>query len=508
MPSRTWNKDRAAERIEACIKALPVEDIEIRPYVRDTDLNGIERHVAYRVDGVHLYADILNLDAMLRVTEVEGEMCHRRTLRFLNLHYRAVDRTLGSVDAIRVDFHNQRLHAVFAKPYDSEADRVHRAIASARLIIDVLAQTGEDSDHPPAKVRIGIDSGTALAVSNGRRGQREPLFLGEPANRAAKRSGGGSATGIYLTNKARAAISLGTVVDEDAVALTKEQIQKSQERAKLEVAAEHVVKEWQEDLANNPIGRFEFSGHTPPFKDLDMEALSVKNSRRQDAATVYGDLDGFTAYVAANISEDTSAKHVVRALHVLRSELNAVLHTDFEGRKVRFIGDCIHGLAADGTAQTTNAEETISNMTLCAAAMRSSFDLAIEKLASWGTNATTLGLAIGFEYGPMTATRLGLKGDLIRCSVSRGVVTAEREQCRCTGKETAIGQAAYIAANAAVRKLFASSRKVQDLDFDTAVEALAADGDEVAKSVKREALRSVAPTVFVTENRELRPHCN
>ena len=28
-----------------------------------------------------------------------------------------------------------------------------------QLIIDVLAQTGEDADHPPAKVRIGIDTG-------------------------------------------------------------------------------------------------------------------------------------------------------------------------------------------------------------------------------------------------------------------------------------------------------------------------------------------------------------
>jgi hypothetical protein len=34
----------------------------------------------------HLYADIVNLDDILGVTEAEGETCHRRTLRFLNLH--------------------------------------------------------------------------------------------------------------------------------------------------------------------------------------------------------------------------------------------------------------------------------------------------------------------------------------------------------------------------------------------------------------------------------------
>src|ERR1700677_3426042 len=143
---------------------------------------------------------------MLHVIEIDGEVFNRRTLRFLNLHYRAVQRILQRVDAIFVDFHNQRLHSVVSKPYDSEAARIHRAVAMGQLIIDVLAQTGEDADHPPAKVRIGIDTGKALAVNNGRRGHREPLFLGVPANHAAKRAAGGSVTGIYLTNAARKVI--------------------------------------------------------------------------------------------------------------------------------------------------------------------------------------------------------------------------------------------------------------------------------------------------------------
>src|SRR5690606_12538409 len=101
-------------------------------------------------------------------------------------------RILAGVEAIEVDFHNQRLHAVVAKPYGDEARRVHRAVAIAQLITDVLAETGEDGDDkiPAAAVRVGIDSGLALAVCNGRRGHTEPLFLGAPANLAAKRSAG------------------------------------------------------------------------------------------------------------------------------------------------------------------------------------------------------------------------------------------------------------------------------------------------------------------------------
>jgi class 3 adenylate cyclase len=282
-----------------------------------------------------------------------------------------------------------------------------------------------------------------LGVNNGRRGHREPLFLGEPANKAAKRAGGGKATGIYLTNNARKAIGLQEASNEDTSPLTAAEIEASQKAANLDVTPEQIVKEWKEDLEKNPIGSFEFKGHTPPYRSLDIESLSAKNSRRQDAATVYGDLDGFTAYVGRNVSSEDGAKQVVRALHVVRSELDAVLMEDFGGRKVRFIGDCVHGLLVEGTAQTTDVEETISNMTLCAGGMRSSFDLAISRLKANGTDATSLGLAIGFEFGPMNVTRLGMKGELIRCSVSRGVIAAEKEQARCKGIETAIGEIGY-----------------------------------------------------------------
>jgi len=44
--------------------------------------------------------------------------------------------------------------------------------------------------------------------------------------------------------------------------------------------------QWNEDLKDNPIGAFAFGSHTLPFRTLDLEQLSVKNLRRQDAATV------------------------------------------------------------------------------------------------------------------------------------------------------------------------------------------------------------------------------
>jgi len=55
--TRSWNKDRADKRIDGKISELPLKNIEIKEYVRDTDLTNLPRSLAYRVDGVHLYAD-------------------------------------------------------------------------------------------------------------------------------------------------------------------------------------------------------------------------------------------------------------------------------------------------------------------------------------------------------------------------------------------------------------------------------------------------------------------
>ncbi|HEY9233838.1 MAG TPA: adenylate/guanylate cyclase domain-containing protein [Phenylobacterium sp.] len=499
-----WNHDRAAAHIDSKLK--DVGSVEIVDYTREAALENIPVNKAYRVEAAHLYADILNLDDMLACTNQEGELCHKRTLRFLNLHYRAVARILSQADIRRVDFHNQRLHGAVIKPYGAEAaaDRVHRAVAAAQLIIEVLDETGKADEHiPNAKVRVGIDAGEALAVNNGRRGGREPLFLGEPANQAAKYAAGGK-SGIFLTNAARAAIGLKEIDSPKTTALTVAEIAASVVAAKLGIDKADIVRQWHEDRKTILLSDFEFSAHTPPYRNLKIIDLTPKNSRRQDALSLYADLDGFTAFVNRWI--DSRPADVVKALHVIRAELDRVLEVEFRGRKIRFIGDCVHGLLCEGTAQTTDAEATVSTAALCAGGLRSSFDLSLKKLAADGVDTGGLGLQIGFEHGPMTVTRLGLHADKVRCAVSRGVRASEAEQLRCAADETAIGEVAYAEGTAALRKLFGTSRKAKDLDYDSVVEGLADQGDEVAKAARQTAYTAVAPAVAKAAETQVRPY--
>lgn len=506
MSTHTWNHDRAKTRITKAIEQ--VRDVEVLDYARDMSLESIPTNRAYRMDAVHLYADIKNLDEILNSTNVEGERCHQRVLRFLNQHYRAVHRILGRCDARRVDFHNQRLHSIVAKPYntekESEKKRLQRAVAIGQLIIDVLEETGDDNEQiPAAKVRIGVDSGKALAVNNGRRGGREPLFLGNPANIAAKYSAG-AAVGIFITANARQVLGFKKVDNPKQTALTSAEIKECQDAAALEVGKDTIVKEWREDMKNNPIGSFQFSGHTPPMRTLDIEELTPRNSRRQEQLSVYADIDGFTKYVAANV--DDNPEDVVRTLHVLRSELDNVLSLDFEGRRIRFIGDCLHGVMCEGTAQTTNVQESISDSTLCAGALRSSFELSQDLLQEEGWNVDALGLAIGFEFGPTSISRLGVQGSKVRCCVSRAVLASEREQMRCKGTESAIGASAYAKATKAVRKLFGDERIVANLDYDEAVQRLEEDGDEKARAAKSAYYATTTPAIARQAQQPSRPH--
>lgn len=502
--AHTWNHDRAERHIAAKLKQ--VETVEVLDYTRDRSLENIPVNKAYRVKAAHLYADIVNLDDMLNITSVEGVDCHRKTLRFLNQHYRAVARILSKVDAKRVDFHNQRLHGMFAKPYGEaeEADRIHRAVATAQLIIDVLSETGDDDAQiPNARIRVGIDSGEALAVNNGRNGGREPLFLGDPANLAAKLAAG-KATGIFLTNTARAVIGLPEVEDPKTVKLTRAEIEASEAVAELGVTKDEIVEDWRDDLKKHPIGTFEFSAHTPPLRTLNLSELTPGNSRRQDAISLYADLDGFTAFVRRNIADN--AGDVVKTLHVIRAELDRVVTSDFDGRKIRFIGDCVHALLCEGTAFKTDSEETVTTATLCAGALRSSFELALEKLGDEDVDTAGLGLQIGFEYGPMTVTRLGLRGDRVRCSVSRGVRTSEAEQLRCGAAETAIGGEAYESGTDAVRALFGKTRKAVNLDYNEAVEALSEEGDKTAKAAKAAAYVVANPAIVRASEAVVKPY--
>src|SRR5581483_1029163 len=192
---------------------------------------------------------------------------------------------------------------------------------------------------------------------------------------------------------------------------------------------------------------FSFFRPTPPLRDLKFADLRPSNTARAGMSSLFADIDGYTAFVDDAIRQGPAKiKEAVAAIHVLREELNDVLREDFGGKRVRFIGDCIHGLIVEGK-QADDAAKAVLTSALCASGMRSSFELCAELVPG----VRDLDLAIGIEYGPIPLTRIGKPGDeSIRCAAGCAVVVSEREQQAIDGGGVRLGEQARKVASASV----------------------------------------------------------
>lgn len=461
----SWKADKAEERI---IKTCnDVNEVNIIPYTRDKILSNIKVNEAYAMDAVHLYVDILNLSDILTVDSgEETERSHTRALRFFDSHFKAIKFVISDTDSIFVDFHNQRLHAVIAKPYDDEKKRLDRAVTIAKVITDVIEEQislGIDDVIDAAKIRIGIDSGKALAVNNGRRSNKEPLFLGDPANYAAKHSSG-TVQGIYLTKNARSILGLSSVSETVKERLKPQEIQSSLDNSNIDNKdlTERTINEVKNHIKK--LNDYAFSRVTPTFDSLNFSLFTRKNSKRQDMVSIYADIDGFTNYISKNFDTLEGQKDIVRSLHVLRSEMDACLTTDFKGRRVRFIGDCIHGILCEGNREKTDDKLTVDTALEAASGIRSSFNLSQNILKEKFYINAGLGLAIGIELGETMLSRVGRADDSSRFSLSLSTIHSEDEQKRCNGKQTGIGEDAYKNLSQKYKELF-TNRVTENLNF-------------------------------------------
>lgn len=490
-----WNEDRSRQRIREFMDSVPQGDIKVEDFrafltearvqkgmAFDTSVRAalvdIPRNRAITTNGVHVYANLIDFNDVLMDVGRETEASHRRALEFLHAHYQGCDQLIEEFEMQRVDFHGSRLHAVVLSPEgdENEGERVHTAVAFSAAFRKMVDRLG--GQHPNFKtgVCIGIDSGPAVAIDSGRSGEREPLFIGSPANHAAKLADG-TEQGLNLSPRAASAIGQTAGPLAKSVALNEEierrylgdEIvtasvrQRGNER--LEKAYATVIENLdRRDRSEGSEAVFRFHHKEPPLKTVDYADHPPSNAIRMELASIFADVDNFTAYIDNAILTGGIAQAVAN-LHVIRAEMGAVLRDDFGGRKVRYIGDCVHGLLAEGSKTETNASDTMKKSVEAAAGLRSSFELCREMLPG----IENLGLAIGIDYGATPICRLGLRGDeSVRAAASRATCVSEAEQRRCNGAETAIGESARQKSPANIREAFGSERVIQNLNAHTA----------------------------------------
>ncbi len=489
-----WNKERAIKRIENFIKDVPEGSIAVEQFsqyalrrkmekaagILQEERAGqivIPRNRAIQTHGVHVYANLMDFNSVLEEIGIETVASHRRALEFLNAHYSACDVLTEEFGLQRVDFHGPRLHAVVLAPegIENEAERIRIAIAFSAAFRELVAELSQKHPEFETRVRIGIDSGPAVAINDGTRSDAEPLFIGSPANKAAKLAEGDD-PGIYFSDRAESARAGGSLLNvgplssiTEAEVLAKHYRPSEDKegtgtllRDAYDQVEARLIKSDNKTFGSEP--SFSFHYKEPPLSTIKFKDHPPSNAIRMELCSIFADIDGFTAYIDAAIISGTVAQAVAN-LFVIRRELAAVLQEDFRGRKVRYIGDCLHGVLAEGDARQTDTKKTINQSVLTLGALRSSFELCQSKLAG----LQDLGIAIGTDVGETPICRVGLRGEAsVRIAASRATCHSENEQRRCDGSQSAIGQKAYAEASVAVRRQFGGNRIIDNLDYPSA----------------------------------------
>lgn len=492
----SWNEERSRERIAQLLSTVPVgsvrvEDFELLYLPRRemaTKLSGIRQaqpiaelpfDAVVVTHGVHVYANLLDYGTYLEDVGRETEAGSRILLEFLHLHYSGLDRLIDAHGAQRVDHHGGRVHAVILEPVgeNNEAERVKVALSLAAAMRELVGEASAAHQRKfGSRIRVGVESGQALAINGGKRDEPEPLFIGDAANVAAKLADGED-EGVALGSRARAVLAVSVVNPVTTGGLLLDEASYVRRGGVLHAAfgtrtaideAFSSFRTIELAKAGSPAG-FAFFRHQLPLSTINFPALSPSRTARQESSSLFADLSGFTRYVHEGIASQSVAQ-VVSNLHVLRGEMAAVLR-DFGGRKIRFIGDCIHGVLAEGSQSATHDIDTIRQAVKCAGGIRSSFELCQEILPG----ISNLGINIGIEHGTTPVTRLGIRGERsVRCASSKAVTVSERVQQDCVNNETALGPNALSKAPASIRNAFGSDGVLTGLDFATALAFAAA----------------------------------
>src|SRR5262245_20712211 len=124
----SWDFERSKNRVGAERKRIEKAGVSVRPLTREMNLYNLSPTDARLVNGVHLYADITNLDALLQdPTQRRDE--YRRIYRTLHLTQRELRRILQSLfcgDKIQVQ--GAKFHGLLFRPYDDPETMARNAI--------------------------------------------------------------------------------------------------------------------------------------------------------------------------------------------------------------------------------------------------------------------------------------------------------------------------------------------------------------------------------------------
>lgn len=418
-----WDYDRSFDRVQSHLDGMG--QIEIKPYTRDMDLETLSETRCRDIYGAHVYAEIRNLSALVskRTTKAERQELVQAT----HLFQREVARIATAVGAERIHFQGGRVHLLVHHPINDAAGISRKAVL-LQLILDRFGVVfnAEFPNLEDVEIRSGADMGNAIGTRNGTDGDRELLFLGAPANHAAKLLAADTAPRRLtkvMVDELPDDLAAITVKDDDTFKLIRpsaDELQDLLDRYSVSWSADACADRLKDDRRQFLAEKAGLWGAATKIK---FDELSFTNSKLVSAATLYGDVSGFTAYIDA-ATTDEAKREALRAFHAIRREMARVVKDDFNGVRVQFQGDrvqAIYHLPNDDAAGIS--DEAVR----AAAGLQSSFEKVLKQLLP---KIAGLGLAVGISRGDTIAARLGERAHRDRICLGEEVLRAERNEER------------------------------------------------------------------------------
>jgi class 3 adenylate cyclase len=388
-----------------------------------------------------VYVDVPNFSEM--ASQADGEdFC--RVVQGIHLYHREVSRIVENVDlfdGVRIHFQGPKLHALFFRPIDSSSELATKAVLLQLVLREFVCQVFNPTFPKLSALTVsgGADLGNAIGTKNGMDADRELLFLGAPANHAAKIIGAPGqirVTGaIYLALPARLQrlFSVSPTGIYEIGAVSSGDIAELCEEAGIAWSLEDSKGRIEDDKKLFPLNSIEYSEADSP---IDLDSLGVTNNKRVTAASLFADVAGFTRYVdAAETDEDK--KRALQVFHVIRKEMAHVVKHDFSGLRIQYQGDRIQALfhlpKNDDIAIAMKAVEA-------AAGLQSSMQHAIKACLP---ATRTLGLTVGIDLDSTLVSKVGTRGQRDRICIGVGVENAAHAQEKCAAGEVGLTLRAF-----------------------------------------------------------------
>jgi class 3 adenylate cyclase len=486
----SWNYDVSLERIGKHLDNMG--EIEVEKLVREADLETLLTETRCReIHGAHVYACVTNF-ARIATESVADETEYKRFIQAVHIYQREVSRIVETIfDGLRIHFQGPKLHALFYRPIDKTGK-----LATKAFLLQLVLKDFVSSVFNPAyplldnfSIAGGADVGDAIGTRNGRRNDRELLFLGACANYAAKITS--TAGRLRVSKQVYDALpedlrELCAETDEEAVyqidSVSQTKLGELLEKYDVNWDRDKSEERVKEDKRNHPLKDIDYS-----FANelIDLDSLSIWNNKRVLAASVFGDVTGFTAYID-RAETDEEKRKALRVLHAIRKEMATVVAVDYNGLRVQFQGDRVQGLYhmpkdedADIAAEAVDA----------AVGLQSSMEKTLkEKLPE----AEELHLAVGVDLDTTLVSKLGTRAHRDRICLGSAVENAAKYEERCSGGQIGVSKRIYDALPDRLKKHFS---------FNTGVGCYVAN-DLTADKVERAERASAAAgaPAFITSN--------